>query len=139
MSVLIGCKTLKPFSSSVEKRKSLRIIKNELQLSSTEYDTLKDDNSLLYEVTHSISNKVNSKLIERRIDSLILGNYSKQELLICLKIDRISNGWNFEFDRSGKSKNYPNFNNIDEVDAFLKKVEKSLSKQIKVKIDSTKR
>ncbi|EDP69702.1 hypothetical protein FBALC1_09232 [Flavobacteriales bacterium ALC-1] len=135
--ILIGCKSYQPFNNMNEKRNSLRILKKELKLSTKEFKLIKGKDSVLFEISNSIKNKVKSTLIKRRVDSFLLGNYSKQELLLCLKLDRISNGWSFEFDRSGKALNYPNFNNTKEVDAFLKKLERSLSIMNSVKVDST--
>ncbi len=135
--ILIGCKSYQPFTNLNEKRNSIKVIKEKLKLSTQEFKLLKDKDTLLYEISSSMKRKVKNSLIERRTDSFLLGNYSKQELLLCLKLDRISNGWSFEFDRSGKSSNYPNLNSTEEVDAFLKKLEKSLFLENKIKVDST--
>lgn len=136
--ILIGCKPYQPFANLNEKRSSIKVIKEKLKLSTQEFKLLKGEDSLLYEISNSMKRKVRYALIERRTDSFLLGNYTKQEFLFSLKLDRINNGWNFEFDRSGKSANYPNFNSAEEVDAFLKKLEKSLSVKKKIKVDSTK-
>ncbi|WP_369994763.1 hypothetical protein [Winogradskyella sp.] len=133
--IFLGCKSYLPFKKVKDKKETALRVKNELKLVDDEYKVLKRHDSLLYEISNSLNASVSHSLVERRIDSFLSGNYSKLELMLVLKIDRISNDWQFEFDRNEESKTFVNLKNIKDLEIFLKKVEESLSKQNKVKIE----
>lgn len=134
----------KLFSNSKEKRTSLELIKNNLELSKSEYNKIKDKDSLIYEISLSIKKNVIPKLIKRRFDSFYLNNYSQKEFKFILELDRaFPNGDNiFEIDRSDNTDNFIKMKSIDEIKLLMKKIDSTFENKqnikIKTKQDSTK-
>ena len=93
--------------------------------------------SILYEISQSLDKEVKYKTTNRRIDSFIEGAYTKEQLLIVLKLDQLKLGGEFDFEHDTvRAKNYPNFNSIEEAEKFLKRIDTSLRIKSRVKIDS---
>lgn len=133
---IFACKSHAPFTSLKEKKESIALIKNKINLTNEEFFLLKKEDSILFEISKSIEKNIRISLIKRRIDSFNLNSYTKNEFLQMLKVDRIGNGWEIELDRDGKLRNYHKMENYKEAEGFLKKVDSAFSKDNKVKMDT---
>lgn len=127
--LIIACKSYKPFASKQDKKTNIALIKNTLTLSSKEYGVIKKNDSTLYAISNAIKGNVKSSLIERRIDSFVLKNYTQGELLIMLRLDSLFPNQKipFEMDRR-KVKSHLEFNDINKFKEFMTKG--GLEKQI---------
>ncbi len=133
---VFACKSHAPFTNGKEKKESIALIKNKINLTNDEFYLLKKEDSILFEISKSIKKNIRISLIKRRIDSFKFNSYTKNEFLQMLKVDRIGNGWEFELDRDGKLRNYHKMENYKEAEGFLKKVDSAFSKDNKVKMDT---
>lgn len=138
--IIVSCSSYLPFFSKKDKRESVKRIKNEINLSKDEFGVIKNKDSILYEVSLSIEKEIDSKLIKRRLDSFLLNNYSKKELLHMLKTDRVSYGWSGELVRNADTTKFLKIKNIEEYEAFMRKLDSNFSgkSRVKVKIDTLK-
>ena len=92
---IIACKSYEPFSNKEEKKLSRKLIKKEFSLTDNEYDNIKNEDSVLFLVARSLKSNVKHALIERRLDSFFVTNYTRKELLLILDLD-----YNFPKQRS---------------------------------------
>jgi|GEM_PF-4582091 len=121
------------------------IIQNhELNRISSTYDlSQKDSKRLLKNKNDSISihikNLENSKVpqqqIKRRLDSVVSGNYSLEELKTMLVLDLVFQGPYAELDRSKSLSNYHKANNVEDLRKIKNKAD-SIIRSLKIKPDS---
>lgn len=76
--MVISCKSSSPFSTKTGKIETLKIIDNKFTLSDNFYEVIKNEDSLIYEVGLSLREKIDPILINRRLDSFMLGSYTKK-------------------------------------------------------------
>ena len=132
--IVLACGSYEPFSSLEEKKETLQFIKSELKLSNTKYNSIKKEDSILYEINQSIEEKVKYSLINRRIDSFIAKSYNKGELKMMLQLDRVSDhGAAFEFDRDNSMKGYYKVETIEELKKLMESVDDSITKSFNLK------
>ncbi|APX99259.1 hypothetical protein [Lacinutrix venerupis] len=133
-----SCVTHLPFSSAKSKRESIKNIKDYIHFNKNEFNSIKNNDSILYEMSLSIEKEIDPKLIERRLDSFLLNSYSKKEFLHMLKLDRVGNGWVFELDRNASESKLLKIDSYDELEMVLKKIDNGFSGEniIKVKSDT---
>ena len=86
------------------------------------FEHLKKNDTILYELIESIKVKKTSN-IERRIDSFILKSYTSKELILALRIDRLLESGNFEFDRNGRFENPLEINTLNGLNNYLKSIQ----------------
>ncbi|RLJ65638.1 hypothetical protein CLV86_1215 [Lacinutrix venerupis] len=131
-----SCVTHLPFSSAKSKRESIKNIKDYIHFNKNEFNSIKNNDSILYEMSLSIEKEMDSKLIKRRLDSFLLNSYSKKEFLHMLKLDRVSNGWVFELDRNADESKLLKIDSFEELEVFMKKMDSSFSGKNRIKIKS---
>ena len=73
--------------SSFNKRGELKIIKKELSLTKEEFNSIKSKDSIIKQLNRSISNSIETELINRRLDSFFDYVYDETELIGMLKVD----------------------------------------------------
>ncbi len=122
MFSILNCKThLMPIK---ERKKCINTINTNLNLTKKMQHFLFTDDLIVESVCLSIQNKnFKQKVLKRRIDSFYLGNYTENEFLFILKIDRGVN-FNFEFDRNKKVKNPLKVKSIEEINEIMEKIKK---------------
>lgn len=133
---VFSCVTHLPFSSAKSKRESIKNIKDYIHFNTNEFNSIKNNDSILYEMSLSIEKEMDSKLIKRRLDSFLLNSYSKKEFLHMLKLDRVSNGWVFELDRNADESKLLKIDSYDELEIILKKIESGFGGENIIKIKS---
>lgn len=104
--LIVACKSYEPFSSAKEKRQRVKTIKNVFQLTNTEFDKIKKEDSILFLVSNSLKKEIKLSLTERRLDSFFTNRYDVEETKIMLKLDfNFPNLKSpFELDRNNKGK-----------------------------------
>lgn len=141
--LIIACKSYMPFSSKKERTTSVKLIKSKFKLTDKEYNTIKNEDSILFSVSKSLDKKINLNLIERRLDSFFVDNYTKKQLLIILKLDFTfpNQKYPFELNKSIDADGF-DIKNIDALKKFMngggfeKKLDSVMSMKHK---DSTKK
>lgn len=139
---LLGCKVNyapAPYKNNKEKKEAHKKISKYLNLSKDKFQKLKPHDSITFEILSSVNSKVDSKLINKRIDSFVNGSYSKKEVIYALHFERVMPGFGFEYDRTDKSKRYrENFkvNSTEEVKLLWDELISKLNKNLKEKNDS---
>ncbi|OZV69378.1 hypothetical protein [Winogradskyella aurantia] len=137
--IIIGCTSYKPFSNVKEKKKASKNIRNTFKLTNDEFKLIKSEDSILYEISESMTKKVKFQTTNRRIDSFINGNYSKRELIFILNVDQLKGNGEFDFDYTNQFDGRRlNFKTIEEYKKFMNKLDSSFTKKVKVKVDSLK-
>jgi len=136
--IIFACKSYLPFSSRKDKRESIKILKDSIELSNAGFNFIKNKDSILYELSLSVKKEVNPKLIKRRLDSLILEDYTRKEFLVMLKIDRVDSG--FELDRKADPNKLYKIDNMEDLEVFMKKLNSLFNRKpnIKVKTETVK-
>lgn len=139
----ISCRLYEPLQKRNVKRNNSKLIRTTLDLSKDEYNRIKRKDTLIYELSLSIKEEVKSKSIERRLDSLFLGNYSCKMTIIALQMERLlkKRGGTFEFTHDTiNTKGWPEFNDAEKLGRHLNLVDSSFKKKFKVKtIDKSKK
>lgn len=85
--LILACKSYAPFSSVKEKNEKVNLIKSKFQLTNKEFKKIKKEDSILFTIAKSLKKNIKLNLIERRLDSFFLNNYTKEQLLTILKLD----------------------------------------------------
>lgn len=73
--------------SAFNKRGKLKIIKKELSLTKEEFNSIKSKDSIIKQLNSSISNSIETELINRRLDSFFDNVYDETDLIGMLKVD----------------------------------------------------
>lgn len=133
--ILSSCKSYVPFKNRQERNKKVQFIKEYVNITKKELNFLKKEDSLIFEVSKSVLAKIDSKLIERRLDSFLQKNYTKRELFTLLKVDRFYKGkMKVEIQRDiEKAKNYIKVDSINKIDEVFKEAINNIDKSLKVK------
>ena len=97
-------------------------IKSKLSLTTKKFNLIKKDSILMSELKQSLEKDIDTKLINRRLDSFFLKSYSKHELITSIELDRIFKGKKVEIDRTVNKDSVPSFDTMDGMKAYLKKV-----------------
>ena len=126
-TILFSCNSYSPFLNRKEKTESLKFLIKNIKLTREELNTMKNKDSLIYEMYTSIKSSVDSKLIRRRLDSFLLNNYSRKEFLLSLKNDRVDTDW--EIDRRKGEYNHLKIKDIEELKMVIKKLDSSFNKK----------
>lgn len=121
-----SCQSHMPFTSNKEKMDNFNLIKKRINLSKFELKKIKNNDSVLYEVSMAIKDTVELRNIKRRLDSFFVKRYDKEQLITMLQLERLKTGWDFELDREKKFIQYLEFDSISQIKEFLKDFEKNL-------------
>lgn len=127
--------SLQNCKSSYDKNK-LRVIRTELDLTRKEYKSIKTNDSILKNLHNSISNSVNTKLINRRLDSFFEKVYNEKDLIDMLKVDLFfKDDPSFEVERlfDKNIKNTLKVDSIQQVRDYYKNFEDSFKNNSKQK------
>lgn len=127
--------SLQNCKSSFDKNK-LRVIRTELDLTRKEYKSIKTNDSILKNLHNSISNSVNTKLINRRLDSFFEKVYNEKDLIDMLKVDLFfKDDPSFEVERlfDKNIKNTLKVDSIQQVRDYYKNFEDSFKNNSKQK------
>lgn len=118
--LLIACKSYQPFSSKEDKKMSIKLIKDKINLSTKEYDIIKKNDSALYAISNAIKGNVKSSLVERRIDSFVAKKYTLNELSSILQLDSLFPNLRFpmELDRRKLNRRL-NFDDLNKLKKYM--------------------
>ena len=111
----------------------LSFVKEQLKLSENKYAAIKQKDSVINELYISIKDTVSTALINRRLDSLLLKNYTRKEFFRSLEVDRSIKGTKttFEFLRNiseDDRKTMPSFDTMEELKAYQDSIHQILKK-----------
>ncbi len=132
-----------PFSSPKAKRDGVKHIKNSIELSRKEFNKVKENDSLLYELSVSVEDTVNVNLIKKRLDLFYNGVYSARQARSALMLDRVGiTSFEFVHD-SVDTSNFIKLNTIGDMKEYVKMTDSSIRRSfdvhnIKVVRDSAK-
>lgn len=130
----IACKSYLPFSNKEEKKEKVSLIKKKLNLKNSQYVKIKKHDSVLFSISNSLEKDIKLSLISRRLDSFLVENYTKKELLFILDIDRQFPDLDppMEFDRR-KNVKQKNFKNMKDFKKFVNNIDGEIEKALGMK------
>ncbi len=129
---IFACKTNKPFLNKKEKIYYENYIHQKYNL--VDIKNKKLNNISLYEISKSIKDSINNRLLSKRIDLFKKGFYSNKELQLMLKLDRrlAEKGWNIELNENS-SLQYKKVRSLEEIESILKKIDSTMKHGIRFK------
>jgi len=134
--IIFNCKTQKFQQNELSKRQKIKFVKKSLELSKTEYELIKNQDTFVNSLYASIKAPVKTSLINRRLDSFTNNNYTKEVFIYMLSVDRFfKDKPNIKIERlpNPDSTNSVRLNSLEEVNPYLKGVFKKLNDGLKRK------